>query len=131
MKTYNGYASAERTKVGNYQNKLIKSGELINPDQCDICNVSHQKTSKKIQRHNENYSNPLDFYPICIRCHLRLHRRFDNWKNWKEIIVPNHINDQSTETEKDLTLYGKKWFHKLKRLEEPNKRFEYEQKKLL
>jgi hypothetical protein len=126
MRTYNGYLSEERSAVGNYQRKRLAEGRFQNPDRCDICNVSHKETGKKIDRHNENYTVPMAFYPLCQRCHQRLHRRFENWEAWKEVVIPGYRKSMKSSNETDLSAYGTRWFHLLKCYEEPEKRRECE-----
>lgn len=48
----------------------IKSGKLIRPDICDVCNKSG-----KIQGHHEDYNKPLDIIWMCNYCHLYHHQR--------------------------------------------------------
>ena len=126
MKSYNGYTSSERSSAGNYQRKLIKAGRLTTPDRCDVCDVSHRESGKKIDRHNENYTDPLAFYPLCTTCHSRLHKRFENWENWKAVVVKGYRPTLGAVKEMDLSAYGDKWFHLLKSYEEPLKRREFE-----
>lgn len=80
MKSYNGFSSNERARVGNLQLKAIRAGEFPAPQQCELC---LQKTGQ-MQLHNEDYSEPFDdAHPICRSCHGALHIRFTNLARWE------------------------------------------------
>lgn len=86
MKSYNGFSSSERARVGKMQLKAIRSGEFPAPKQCELC----LQTTGQMQLHNEDYSKPFeDAHPICRSCHGALHIRFtkpERWKKRKQII---------------------------------------------
>ena len=80
MKTYNGFSSSKRAKVGHIQLAAIKAGEFPAPKQCELC----LSTEGQMQLHNEDYSKPFDdAHPICRSCHLALHVRFTKPERWE------------------------------------------------
>ncbi|MEO8863157.1 MAG: hypothetical protein ABI354_02430 [Candidatus Saccharimonadales bacterium] len=87
MKSYNGFSSNERARVGNLLLIAIRAGEFPAPMQCELC----LQTTGQMQLHNEDYSKPFDdAHPICRSCHGALHIRFTKparWESRKEIIT--------------------------------------------
>lgn len=80
MRSYNGFSSNERAKVGKLQLDTIRAGKFPKPDKCELCGT----TDDQLQLHNEDYSKPFDdAHPICRACHLALHVRFTNPERWE------------------------------------------------
>lgn len=71
-------AASKRWKEENYEKysahqkvkKAIKSGKLIRPDNCEVC-----EKEGKIEAHHEDYTKPLDVIWMCQYCHLYHHQR--------------------------------------------------------
>lgn len=81
MKSYNGFSSNERAKVGKLQLNAIRAGLFPRPTKCELCLA----TDGQMQLHNEDYSKPFDdAHPICRACHLALHVRFSNPERWEK-----------------------------------------------
>lgn len=106
MKSYNGFSSNERAKVGRLQLEAIRSGAFPAPKQCELC----LQTTGQMQLHNEDYSKPFeDAHPICRSCHSALHIRFTNparWEARKQTIrnLRNETNHQAIFWWEELTL---------------------------
>ena len=83
MKAYNGFSALQRNKAQSWLNKQWSVGKLQRPAQCCSCKI----TEGIIDAHAEDYSEPFtagktDQYHLCYRCHLMLHCRFANPKNF-------------------------------------------------
>jgi len=50
---------------------------------CSICN-----SNKDLQRHHEDYSNPLDIIILCRKCHNKLHKNWPREKRFKPLAQP-------------------------------------------
>lgn len=54
------------------RNKLqyaVKSGKIIKPERCSICN-----TKDIIHGHHDDYNKPLDVIWVCKKCHDNIHK---------------------------------------------------------
>lgn len=51
----------------------VKSGVIIKPTQCSLCNNYFQK--RWIQAHHEDYNRPLDVLWLCDICHKKKHNK--------------------------------------------------------
>jgi len=84
MNFYNGYTPAER-------NKKLRASYKVFPNRshpcyrgpCGICG----NASAPVEPHTEDYSEPYRWeppaeYPVCKRCHGRLHQRFNDPFAW-------------------------------------------------
>lgn len=60
--------------VGQKVKDAIKSGKLIKPEKCSICN-----SMDRIEGHHADYDKPLDVIWVCKKCHMMIH------KNLKEV----------------------------------------------
>ena len=86
MDWYNGYSPEERSAM----DRAVGPPSAKAPP-CAICGDGKPL---KMQTHAEDYStpyrwNPPAAYPVCIRCHSRLHSRFRNppaWKSFLEVL---------------------------------------------
>jgi len=60
----------EKRKAGIIVMNALKSGEIIRPDSCSICN-------KKCipEGHHDDYSKPLEVVWMCKNCHTAIHWR--------------------------------------------------------
>lgn len=56
-----------RTKLRH----AILKGLVIRPKKCDACNQL-----SKIHGHHHDYSKPLDVVWLCIKCHGKIHRKY-------------------------------------------------------
>lgn len=86
---YNGYSWKQREGILEEYKRLIRAdttqalGYLLKKSSCEICADS----DSSIAWHSEDYSRPYLFSPpatfnICAVCHLRLHKRFNQPREW-------------------------------------------------
>lgn len=80
MDWYNGYSPKERAAMGR-----ASAPEAARSPPCAMCG---DPDPPKMQTHAEDYSKPYRWvppaaYPICTRCHSRLHSRFDAPARWR------------------------------------------------
>jgi len=87
---YNGYSPKERDAKYKTLQKLIKDGELKAAEgPCDLCN----DPEATVEYHDEDYGSPYLWTKpallcLCRTCHRnKLHRRFNNPKNWYAFIA--------------------------------------------
>lgn len=100
MPWYNGWSPDERRAGVPVQQAAVRSGALPKPVTCSICGVTPGPgSSNPVWFHDENYAEPLAAYHVCRRCHLILHRRFDQPEPWLELVA-RHAN-------------GSRWFERL------------------
>ena len=74
MDWYNGFSPEQRNAMGRAQ-----APSFARKPPCAMCG---DLNPPKMQTHAEDYSMPSSWlppavYPLCIRCHNRLHSRFD------------------------------------------------------
>lgn len=89
---YNGWTWAERCAVTPIQNAMFRSGELIRPTVCSICDFSRPDQingSGYIYSHLERYDRPAEIYPACKPCHAALHARFRDPQRWLRLCERN------------------------------------------
>lgn len=131
MKDYNGFTGSERMIIQQIMNELQRRGIINWIDQeCEICHVK----GSVMQSHCEDYSNPFNFNPLCIECHMKLHMRFRFPGYWIKHLVdvkngymcPVYKTNREyyaapkgrfkvVEYENiDPATIGKDWFHRLK-----------------
>ncbi len=83
MNAYNGFSGAQRGKASAWLLKMYRSGQIERPAECCACG----QREGVLHHHAEDYSEPfgphLTAYPICIRCHMKLHRRHKDPVAWK------------------------------------------------
>ena len=60
----------EKYKARRELNNAVKRGEIIKPNNCQICGKETRLTA-----HHEDYSKPLDVMWLCYKCHGKLHRK--------------------------------------------------------
>ena len=84
MNQYNGYSPSQRLKAQKWLNEQWKTGKAQRPSMCCACG----QTRGVIHAHAENYSEPFGEhiykYPLCYRCHMMLHCRFQNPLAWND-----------------------------------------------
>ena len=83
---YNGWNGQERLAVLPVLDAAIAAGALAPPTRCSICLISGSadwRASSAIVFHDENYSPPLDPYPVCKPCHRLIHLRFWRVDEWQ------------------------------------------------
>jgi len=74
---YNGFTSVERLHLWQLI-RWLEAQVIIAPlEQRDICG-----SEKRLQRHSENYYNPLQAAIVCGPCHRLIHLRFWRWGEW-------------------------------------------------
>lgn len=79
MNPYNGFSGDLRSKVDHIQKSAIAAGVMVFRRACELCG----QEGAHIQLHNEDYTKPLEgAHPICVECHMRLHRRFSMPNRW-------------------------------------------------
>lgn len=58
-------------------NMALKSGRLVRPDHCSVCNAPDRKANgaprSSIHGHHDDYTKPLDVRWLCARCHMQVH----------------------------------------------------------
>ena len=84
MDWYNGYSPQERNAMGR-----AAAPAAVRQPPCAICG---DPNPPKMQTHAEDYSKlyrwePPAAYPICTRCHSRLHSRFSAPQSWQSFLV--------------------------------------------
>ena len=62
------------SQVHNLARKAEKDGVLVNPGICEDC----KETGKKLVKHHDDYSKPLEVRWLCTKCHLKFHRENKN-----------------------------------------------------
>ena len=83
MRSYNGFSPAQRNAAQAWPNDQWRRGVLPRPSSCCACG----QDEGIIDAHAENYSRPftaekLMRFPLCYRCHLILHCRFQHPAAW-------------------------------------------------
>lgn len=133
MKDYNGFSPTERMRSWEIQKRLLQNKEISWQDKsCEICGGS----GGLMMPHLEDYSNPKNFYPLCVECHMKLHNRFSRPLIWIKLLcdvktgyIPvqwesvsaymdegKKFKNELLEDYKEINPsdLGDKWFHKLK-----------------
>lgn len=77
---YNGFTSDERLHTWQLVRWLEAQGVLAPLERCDICG-----SSDRLQRHSENYYNPMQAAIVCGSCHRLIHLRFWRWHEWRDL----------------------------------------------
>src|SRR5437773_1709027 len=83
MDWYNGYNPSERNAMGR-----AKAPGFAKQPPCAMCG---DLTPAKMQTHAEDYSKPYRWlppaaYPVCARCHSRIHSRFEAPARWQSFL---------------------------------------------
>lgn len=83
MDWYNGYSPNERNGMGR-----VLAPSIAKEPPCAMCG---DPKPPKMQTHAEDYSKPYRWlppatYPLCRRCHSRLHSRFDAPLRWQSFL---------------------------------------------
>lgn len=82
MNFYNGYSPHQRMKAYKWLMNQYEKGLRTKPNKCDSCALD----VGIIEPHSENYSEPygehIGQYGFCYRCHMMLHCRKRNSKNF-------------------------------------------------
>lgn len=81
LKTYRGFSSEERIRGWQKVWAARELGILPAPTRCSIC-----LSACAGQYHSEDYSRPLDAKPVCRRCHIILHQRFQRPQIWEALV---------------------------------------------
>ena len=79
-KAYNGFPATYRDKQGGAVYKAFKSGALLRPTVCVMCNLTADQAT--VHAHNEDYHEPDTYVGLCFFCHMAVHKRFSNLNNW-------------------------------------------------
>ena len=61
----------EKIKAREIVQKAIKSGELIKPNTCGICE-KYFEDKRKVHGHHEDYNQPLKVVWCCKKCHKEM-----------------------------------------------------------
>jgi hypothetical protein len=81
MKSYNGFSGAQRDRAQNWLRTQWRDGRP-RPIKCCACG----QDLGVIHAHAEDYSEPFgdqtDEFPMCYRCHIMLHCRFQHPEAW-------------------------------------------------
>lgn len=80
---YNGFGPKERSGTLATIRAAIADGSLSQPTSCSVCGCT---PASALQWHSENYFRPLDAYPICRGCHIRVHARFRHPNRWLDFL---------------------------------------------
>jgi hypothetical protein len=80
---YNGFSPADRQGTLAAVKAAEAAGIIPVPTVCSVCG---KEPTTGLQRHSENYCRPLDAYPICRGCHVRVHARFRHPDAWRAFI---------------------------------------------
>lgn len=83
MDWYNGFSPNKRNAMGR-----AAIPPIAKEPPCAMCG---DPQPPKMQTHAEDYSMPSSWlppavYPLCTRCHSRLHSRFDAKLRWKSFL---------------------------------------------
>lgn len=82
MNWYNGFSPKCRLIAFAWYKSALSSGEIEKPTECMAC-----RSTKKVQGHSEDYSEPfgkhIGKYHLCWRCHMWVHKRFTNQEGWE------------------------------------------------
>ncbi len=90
---YNGWSWEERCAITPIQNEAIRTGKLVRPTVCSICNFSDPANPKGrgyIFLHTERYDRPLEVLGCCKRCHAALHARFRDPERFRSVVARNY-----------------------------------------
>ena len=99
---YNGWSPEERSATIPIQQEAIRTGVILKPTTCSICGTTPEPGSRNpVWLHDENYADPLAAFHICRRCHLTLHRRFEQPEPWLALVAEHGASD------------GSRWFEQL------------------
>lgn len=83
MKSYNGFSPSQRYKALNWLKGEYAAGRRARPFSCDCC----RQTEGIIEHHSEDYSEPfgnnIGQYALCYICHMMIHCRFRNPRQWQ------------------------------------------------
>lgn len=84
MDWYNGFSPAQRNAMG----RAVAPSFTREPP-CAMCG---DPSPTKMQTHAEDYSMPSTWlppavYPLCVRCHSRLHSRFAAPLRWQSFLA--------------------------------------------
>ena len=84
MDWYNGYSPNERSAMGR-----AKAPPVAKQPLCAMCG---DPSPRKMETHAEDYSRPYVWtppcaYPVCNRCHSRLHSRFEAPLRWQSFLA--------------------------------------------
>jgi hypothetical protein len=83
MDWYNGFSPAQRNAMGR-----APFPSFAREPPCAMCG---DPSPQKMQTHAEDYSLPSTWlppavYPLCVRCHSRLHSRFEAPPRWQSFL---------------------------------------------
>lgn len=79
---YNGFTGEYRNKVGQKINRMVKAGQMVIPNKCDICG----QTKGVMVPHLEDYYQIQTAVPVCVCCHMILHSRFSRPNRWINLL---------------------------------------------
>jgi Zn finger protein HypA/HybF involved in hydrogenase expression len=72
----NKEAQAPKNRTRILTLRAIKSGALVRPEACEVCNkaVTRKDGVTAIQAHHDDYTKPLSVRWLCPKCHKAWHR---------------------------------------------------------
>ena len=117
LSNYNGFIHNDRMLSWKIQ-KRYNEYEILNwkHDTCEMC--KQDKTT--ILPHLENYFNPLEYYPLCIECHMKLHGRFRCPDGWLHFLQNLHFGYKPKKWTSVSSYFGstasKQYFKKVSQL---------------
>lgn len=79
---YNGFTPVQRNRVQPIIDAAIARREIERSRMCAICG----SVPRQIVTHLEDYSDPLNFIPVCRSCHSHIHLRFWRGPDWWRVI---------------------------------------------
>lgn len=82
MNPYNGFPGWFRIQAGAALYEQSRAGTLT-LDACTVCGDS----STKLMIHLEDYENLTEYRVICRRCHMTLHKRFNQPHVWTRLLA--------------------------------------------
>lgn len=80
---YNGFGPKERSGTLATIRAAIAEGSISPPSSCSVCLRS---PASLLGWHSEDYRRPLDAFPVCKSCHIRIHARFRHPERWRAFI---------------------------------------------
>lgn len=90
MKSYNGFTPKQRMDAFNWLKVEYADGRRARPTSCDCC----EQDKGIVEHHSEDYSAPygdhIGQYALCFVCHMMVHCRFRNlkqWESYKELVA--------------------------------------------
>jgi hypothetical protein len=77
LPAYNGFSGDERVFMWQRQKWARKAGLYPAPEACAVCGIR-----TNLNFHSENYADLWNAIPLCLGCHMSIHRRFTHPAGW-------------------------------------------------